>query len=262
MTTAGHLIEIHNISKAFGAVQALNRVELQIQYGEVLGIVGDNAAGKSTLLKILSGVYRPDRGRILIDGHEASFEGPEDARRLGIDMIYQDFALVPQLDVTDNIFLGRERLRRLVGLLVLDRKAMEEHSRRLFQQLGLAVPSVRTKVRELSGGQQQAVAIARATGFSARLILMDEPTANLGATAIEKVRQSIRNLRSQGVSVVVVSHRLEDVFGVGDRVVVLKHGRIVGERRISETDHDEILGMIISGVDRTNSMAPEVGGVQ
>lgn len=247
---AAPLVEMSDISKAFGAVQALRHVSLTVQHGEVLGVVGDNAAGKSTLMKILSGAYQPDRGKILVEGREVTFSSPHDARDLGIEMIYQDFALVPQLDVTENIFLGKERLWSWLGLPRLDRASMDTRARELFQQLGLAVPSVRSKVRELSGGQQQAVAIARATGFDAKLVIMDEPTANLGATAIEKVRQSIRNLKAHGVSLVIVSHWLEDLFAVADRVVVLKHGHVVGERPMSETDHDEILEMIVAGADR------------
>ncbi len=249
------LVEMVSISKAFGAVQALRHVSLAVHHGEVVGVVGDNAAGKSTLMKILSGVHQPDRGKILIEGREVSFTGPHDARQLGIEMIYQDFALVPQLDVTENIFLGKERMRSWFGLPRLDRPAMDARARELFRQLGLSVPSVRSKVQELSGGQQQAVAVARATGFEAKLVIMDEPTANLGATAIEKVRQSIRNLKAQGVSTVIVSHRLEDLFAVADRMVVLKHGRVVGERPIAETSHDEILEMIVAGVDRRAPLA-------
>jgi simple sugar transport system ATP-binding protein len=168
-------------------------------------------------------------------------------------MIYQDFALVPQLDVTENIFLGKELTKSWLGLRRLHRSAMDARAEELFRQLGLTVQSVRSKVRELSGGQQQAVAIARATGFEAKLVIMDEPTANLGSTAIEKVRQSIRNLKAHGVAVVIVSHRLEDLFAVANRMVVLKHGRVVGERSMAETNHNEILEMIVAGVDRRAS---------
>jgi ribose transport system ATP-binding protein len=253
------LVEMQGISKFFGAVQALHKVDFTVGHAEVVGLVGDNAAGKSTLMKILSGVYQADRGEIFVDERRVLFSGPQNARELGIEMIYQDFALVPQMDVTDNIFLGRETMRRSFGVLVLDKRTMDDRTREMFQHLGLTVPSVRSKVRELSGGQQQAVAIARATGFQARLVLMDEPTANLGATAIAKVRQSIRNLKARGVSIVIVSHRLEDLFAVCDRVVVLKHGRVVGERPMSETTHEEVLEMIVSGVDRRSSSQTTLG---
>lgn len=242
------LIDMIGISKSFGAVRALEHVDLTLGHAEVLGLVGDNAAGKSTLMKILSGAYRPDAGRILMEGREVEFHGPPDARRLGIEMIYQDFALVPQLTVTQNIFLGREESHG--GFLsILDNRRMDQRAREMFATLGLRVPSVRSAVRELSGGQQQAVAIARATAFAAKLVIMDEPTANLGATAIEKVRETIRRLKATGLSVIIISHRLEDVFAASDRVMVLKHGRVVGIRSTSETHADEILHMIIAGRD-------------
>ncbi len=247
--TAPPLIEMQEISKSFGAVRALSQVDLTVNRAEVLGLVGDNAAGKSTLMKILSGAYRPDRGRILVEGEPVAFGGPLDARARGIEMIYQDFALVPQLTVTQNIFLGREEVDRRLGVPILDRRKMDRRSRDLIGSLGLQVPSVRNAVRELSGGQQQAVAIARATGFEAKLVIMDEPTANLGATAIEKVRDSIKRMKARGVTVIVISHRLEDLFAAADRLMVLKHGRVVGSRVVAETATEEVLHMIIAGED-------------
>jgi ABC-type sugar transport system ATPase subunit len=243
------LVEMRGISKNFGAVRALHEVDLAVYPAEVLGLVGDNAAGKSTLMKVLSGAYRPDRGEILVEGCPAAFDGPIAARAAGIEMIYQDFALIRQLSVTQNIFLGREIVARRAGFPVLDRRRMDERARALFAALGLSVPSVKSAVRELSGGQQQAVAIARATGFAAKLVIMDEPTANLGAPAIVKVRDTIARLKVQGVAVIVISHRLEDVFAVGDRFMVMKHGRIIGTRMVADTHADEIVEMIISGRD-------------
>jgi simple sugar transport system ATP-binding protein len=247
MTTP--LVEMHNVSKTFGAVRALHHVHLTVGKGEVLGLVGDNAAGKSTLMKILAGAIRNDTGEIRINGQPVDHVHPIAARAAGIEMIYQDFALVPQLTVTQNIFLGREIARRVAGVQVLDKKAMNERARALFAALGLRVPSVTLPVRALSGGQQQAVAIARATGFDARLVIMDEPTANLGAPAIEKVRQTITRLKVAGVAVIVISHRLEDIFSVGDRFMVMKHGRVVGAREVADTNADEIVQMIVSGTD-------------
>jgi ribose transport system ATP-binding protein len=242
-------VAMRAISKTFGAVVALRGVDLSVERGEVVGLVGDNAAGKSTLMKILSGAYSADSGDILVEGRPARFEGPIAARAVGIEMIYQDFALVPQLTVTQNIFLGRERLRRHAGISTLDRHLMDSAAETMFARLGLRVPSVATPVRELSGGQQQAVAIARATGFAAKLVIMDEPTANLGASAIAKVRETILRLKASGVAVVIISHRLEDVFTVGDRMVVMKHGHVVGSRNVSDTATDEIVHMIVAGVD-------------
>lgn len=164
-------------------------------------------------------------------------------------MIYQDFALVPALTVTQNVFLGRERVSGLPALGVLNKAAMDERARSLFAALGLRVPSVSTPVRELSGGQQQAVAIARATGFDAKLVIMDEPTANLAAPAIAKVRETVLRLKKSGVSVILISHRLEDIFSVGDRFIIMKHGCVVGVRDVEDTHSDEIVQMIVSGVD-------------
>jgi len=243
------LIKMDGISKSFGAVRALHHAGLSIGRGEVLGLVGDNAAGKSTLMKILSGACRLDSGTIEVDGAVTIFQDPHDARAAGIEMIYQDYALVPELTVTQNIFLGREAVGAWPFPRVLQRRRMDEQAKVLFTGLGLRVPSVTSPVRHLSGGQQQAVAIARAIGFDAKLVIMDEPTANLGAPAIAKVRETIGRLKEKGVAVILISHRLEDVFSVGDRFVVMKHGRVVATRDVGDTDSDDIVKMIVSGVD-------------
>jgi ABC-type sugar transport system ATPase subunit len=248
------LVEMRDISKSFGAVRALSHVDLTVVLGEVLGLVGDNAAGKSTLMKILAGAHQPDSGQILVNGKPVTFSGPIAAREAGIEMIYQDFALVPQLTVTQNIFLGRERVTPAVGML--KQTEMDRRAKALFSTLGLRVPSVSAAVRELSGGQQQAVAIARATGFDAKLVIMDEPTANLGAPAIAKVRETIARLKQQGVAVIVISHRLEAIFAVGDRYNEMKHGRVIGSREVHGTHADEIVQLIVSGSDpRSNSQS-------
>ena len=249
------LVEMRGISKSFGAVAALRRVDLAVAAGEVLGLVGDNAAGKSTLMKILSGAYQPDAGEILVEGRKVEFDGPIAARAAGIEMIYQDFALVPQLTVTQNIFLGREKLHRHLGIATLDRRAMDEAAEAMFGRLGLRIPSVGSPVRELSGGQQQAVAIARATGFDAKLVIMDEPTANLGASAIAKVRETISRMKASGVAVIIISHRLEDIFTVGDRLLVMKHGHVVRSRSVTDTATGEIVHMIVAGTDPRQSAA-------
>ena len=248
------IIEMREISKYFGAVEALRRVSLTVHEGEVIGLVGDNAAGKSTLMKVLSGVHAPDAGQVLMDGHEVHFKSPMEARAAGIEMVYQDFALVPELSVMQNIYLGREVLGQGLGRGFLDKRSMAEGASALIDRLGLRVPPVDTPVRAISGGQQQAVAIARATAFDARLVIMDEPTANLGASAIEKVRQVIGRLKEHGVSVIVISHRLEDIITTADRAVVLKHGQLVGERLVAESDSDEILHMIVAGKDPMKPM--------
>lgn len=250
---AAPLITMRDITKAFGAVVAVRHVSLFVHAGEVVGLVGDNAAGKSTLMKILAGVHSPDTGEILLDGTPVHFASPMDARRAGIEMVYQDFALVPELTVTQNIFLGREIVGSGVRRGFLDKREMNERATRLIERLGLRVPPVDTPVRAISGGQQQAVAIARATAFDARLVIMDEPTASLGASAIEKVRQAIGQLKKHGVAVIVISHRLEDIIATADRTVVLKHGQVVGERVVAETGSNEILYMIVAGHDPRHS---------
>ena len=249
------VVEMRRIAKRFGAVVALRGVDLELHAGEALGLVGDNAAGKSTLMKVLSGAYSPDAGTIRLDGEEVMFAGPLHARDRGIEMVYQDFALVPELDVAQNIFLGREITERRLGVETLKTKQMRERALALFENLGLRVPPVTTPVRALSGGQQQAVAVARATAFEARVVIMDEPTANLGASAIEKVRETILTLKARGIGVILISHRLEDVFEVGDRLMVMKHGRVVGARKTSETDIAEVVHMIVAGQEPVSAAA-------
>jgi len=243
-------LELKNISKYFGAVRALHQVNFHVEKGEVIGLVGDNAAGKSTLMKIISGAYTPDKGNILLDGEERRWGSPREAREEGIEMLYQDFSLIPDLDVATNIFLGREPLMNLPGLNVINKDKMEEDAITILKKLGLRLPPPDSPVKDLSGGQQQAVAIARATGFDSRLVIMDEPTASLSAAAIEKLRRAIQNLKDQGVAVIIISHRLEDIFETADRVVVMKYGEIVGEREAHKTDEDEIVDMIVTGRDQ------------
>ena len=256
------LVEMRNISKTFGAVVALRQVSLTIGAGEVVGLVGDNAAGKSTLMKILSGVYSPDAGEIRLDGEPRTLTTPMEARGAGIEMVYQDFALVPELSVTQNIFLGRELLQSGPRSRFVDKPRMRERATHLIERLGLRVPPVDTPVRAISGGQQQAVAIARATAFDARLVIMDEPTANLAASAIGKVRAAIGRMKSHGVAVVIISHRIEDILETADRAVVLKHGHVVGERRMADTRGDELVHMIVAGQDprETGAAAAKNGG--
>jgi simple sugar transport system ATP-binding protein len=250
-------VTMRGIVKTFGAVRALRGVDFEVGPGEIVGLVGDNAAGKSTLMKVLSGVYAADAGEILIEGTPVRLASPMEARAAGIEMVYQDFALVPELSVTQNIFLGREMTRELLLLRFLNQPAMARLASELFGRLGLRVPPVDTPVRALSGGQQQAVAIARAIAFDARLVIMDEPTASLGATAIARVRETIGQLKTHGVAVVVISHRLEDVFTTADRVVVMKHGHVVGARAVADTAADEILHMIIAGNDPRRTIPPQ-----
>ena len=241
------LVEMQGIVKRFGAVEALRGADLELRHAEVLGLVGDNAAGKSTLMKVLTGVHRPDEGRILLDGRAVHFRDPHESRAAGIEMIYQDLALVPSLDVVANVYLGRETVKRALGGLVrrLDERAMEAATWEVLRRLKINMDSVRKSVGLLSGGQQQAVAIARAMSFNARVIVMDEPTANLAVREAGKVLDLVRELRSRGVAVILISHRLQDVFEVADRVVVLRSGRVAGVRVVADTTMDDIVRFIV-----------------
>lgn len=241
------LIRMRGIAKAFGAVQALRGADLSLWPGEVLGLVGDNAAGKSTLMKVLTGVHRPDGGEILFEGRPVAFHSPRDSRALGIEMIYQNLALAQNLDVVANVFLGREYTRTVVPGLVqrLDEPRMETETRQLLERLRINIASVRTNVERMSGGQQQAVAIARAVAFQARVVIMDEPTASLAVKEVGKVLDLIAQLRARGVSVILISHRLQDVFTTADRIMVLRSGQCVAERMIHDATMDEVVKYIV-----------------
>jgi ribose transport system ATP-binding protein len=241
------LVRMRRIEKNFGAVRALRGADLDLWPSEVLGLVGDNAAGKSTLMKILTGVHRPDSGEVFFEGKPVSFSSPQDSRALGIEMIYQNLALAQNLDVVANVFLGRERMRTVIPGLIswLDEARMEQDTRNLLERLRINIASVRTNVERMSGGQQQAVAIARAVAFQARVVIMDEPTASLAVKEVGKVLDLIRQLRESGVSVILISHRLQDVFTVCDRVMVLRSGERVAERTIADITMDETVKYIV-----------------
>lgn len=233
------IVEMRNIKKHFGAVQALRGVDLALHHNEVLGLVGDNAAGKSTLMKVLSGAYIPDDGGVFIEGEPVQFASPMDARRMGIEMVYQDYALANNLDVSANVFMGREVVRLSLGPFgVLNYVHMEQETKSLLNRLRIDIPSVRQKVERLSGGQRQAVAIARATAFDAKVIIMDEPTAALSVAAIDKVLELVRQLKSHGSSIIIISHRLEDIYRVSDRMVVLRQGRKVSDSPVEGDIHE------------------------
>jgi ABC-type sugar transport system ATPase subunit len=210
-------------------------------------MVGDNAAGKSTLMKVLTGAYAADSGTIRFDDREVRWASPHESRLAGIEMVYQDFALAGNLDVSANIFLGREATQPTLGGVVrlMDERNMEEGARHLLERLKIEIKSVRLKVENLSGGQRQAVAIARATAFQAKVVIMDEPTAALAVKEVSKVLEIIRGLKEHNIGVIIISHRLQDIFQVCDRIMVLRQGRNVGERLVPETTMDEIVGLIV-----------------
>ncbi len=236
---------MRNIKKSFAAVQALRGVDLTLHHGEVLGLMGDNAAGKSTLMKVLSGAYIPEEGEILIEGSKVHIANPSDARRLGIEMVYQDLALANNLDVTANVFLGRERVSAKFGPFgILDSEAMEQEADRLLDRLKINIPSVRQLVERLSGGQRQAVAIARAMAFNSKVIIMDEPTAALSVAAISQVLDLVRELKAQGASIIIISHRLEDIYAVSDRLIVMRLGRKVRDTPVTGNLDDFRSGVV------------------
>lgn len=243
------LVEMKDISKTFGAVKALQNVNFEVMPAEIVGLVGDNAAGKSTLMKVLSGAYIADLGEIWMDGKKVHISDPVDSRRLGIEMLYQNFALAGNINIYQNIFLGRELTRDYLGgvFKILDKKTMATRSVDLISRLKIDIHQVTKRVKELSGGQQQSVAIARVIAFNARLIVMDEPTANLGIKEVGRLLDLIRRLKEEGISIIFISHRLDDIFSVGDRVIVLKRGKRVGMRHIKDTSPNEVVRLIVAG---------------
>jgi simple sugar transport system ATP-binding protein len=256
-TRPAPIVEMRGISKTFGAVNALVDVNLTLHPGEILGLVGDNSAGKSTLMKILTGAYHRDSGEVLVDGKPTNFRNPHESRDRGIEMIYQDFALCGNLDVGQNIFLGRWPRK---GLFV-DRKRMYAEANDVLQRLKVNVNSVYQKVESLSGGRQQSVAIARAISFDPKVVILDEPTANLSHSATQTLLQTMAELKSHGVAQIIISHRLIDIFEVGDRVMVLKRGENVGDRYVKSTSEQEILELMITGTSETAKTADEAAGV-
>jgi ABC-type sugar transport system ATPase subunit len=244
------MLEIRHLVKRFGGLTAVDDVSLVVRAGEVVGLVGDNGAGKSTLIKCVSGVYQGDGGEILLSGEPVRFGKPIDARRAGIETIYQDLALAGNLDVSANIFLGREVRRRLIpGIHTLDEKRMLTESRTVLDSLGIRIPRFRAEIDKLSGGQRQAVAIARAVYWKAHLMIMDEPTNNLGVPEQRKVLSLIGTLKAQGVPVILISHTLPDVFAVTDRIVVMHRGRKVAEKATASTNSTEIVEYMVGARD-------------
>jgi len=242
------ILEVRNLSKHFGAVRALSDFSMAVRAGEVVALAGDNGAGKSTLIKALSGVYQPSAGEIFLNGAPIHFTTPQEARDKGIETIYQDLALADNLSIGANIFLGREPMRKAFGFLpVLDRRRMAEAARETMALLDFHVSRLDAPVSNFSGGQRQAVAIGRAVYWNARILIMDEPTAALGVPEQRKVLSLIHQLKAQGRGVIFISHNLQDIFAVSDRIIVLRRGVTAGERRIAETSHDEVVKLMIGG---------------
>ena len=239
------LLQLRSISKRFGAVQALSDVDFECDVGEVVALVGDNGAGKSTLVKVMAGTNPADKGTICFDGREVSIGTPQAATHLGIATVYQDLALCDNLDVVANLYVGREQARGFGNnLRLLDEIGMERHALGLLDRLSVSIPSVRTEVASLSGGQRQSIAVARATMGDPRVVILDEPTAALGVAQTRQVIDLIHRLRDQGLGVIVISHSLVDVFAVADRIEVLRLGKRVASFRTAETTAEEVVAAI------------------
>jgi len=234
-------VSLRGIRKSFGSHQALRGVDLDLYTGECLGLVGDNAAGKSTLTKIISGTYIPDEGTIVIDGETVRFSGPADARARHIDMVFQDLSLCDHIDVVGNLFLGRE----LTKGPFLDRARMLLEARHMLDSLEIRIPRLTAKVEKLSGGQRQAIAIARAASFNPKVLIMDEPTSALAVAEVEAVLALINRVKARGVSVVLITHRLQDLFRVCDRIAVMYEGTKVAEREIGRTNLEDLVKLIV-----------------
>jgi simple sugar transport system ATP-binding protein len=238
------LLSAHGVMKRYGQVQALHGADFDAYPGEVVALIGDNGAGKTTLVKALSGAVRPDAGEILLDGQPVHFDSPLDAQRRGVETVYQDLALAPDLDAAANLHLGRELMRGgiLRPLHILDRRAMRRQARIAFAELGVNLQDSGVSVASLSGGQRQSVAVARAVAYASRVIFMDEPTAALGVLQRERVLETARRVRDRGVSVVLISHNMPEVLAVSDRVEVLRLGRRVARFRTADTSVEELVG--------------------
>ena len=242
------LLEVRGLSKHFGAIRALDDFDMTIGRGEVVALAGDNGAGKTTMIKTISGVFRPTAGEVRLKGEPVSFATPHEARDRGIETIYQDLALADNLSIGANIFLGREPMTKAFGFLpVLDRATMRNAARETMALLDFHVSRLDAPVSNFSGGQRQAVAIGRAVHWDAQILIMDEPTAALGVPEQRKVISLIHQLKAQGRGIIFISHNLQDIFAVSDRIVVMRRGIKAGERRISETTHDEVVKLMIGG---------------
>jgi len=237
------LLELENIAKHFGAIRALDGVSFSIEPGDVVGLMGDNGAGKSTLVKILAGNYNPTGGDYLIDGQLVHFHKPLDARRAGIEVVYQDLAICDNLSAAANVFLGREIMKGVWPFRVLDHKAMREKAAELFRELK-SETRPRDLVQRMSGGQRQAVAIARTRLADAKVVLMDEPTAAISVRQVAEVLALIKRLQERGIAVVLISHRMPDVFSVCNRVIVMRRGTKVADKRIDQSSPEEITALI------------------
>jgi len=241
------LLELKAVSKHFGAIEALAGIDFHLEPGQIVGLMGDNGAGKSTMVKIIAGNFPPSAGEITLEGKPVHFHKPVEARAAGIEVVYQDLALCNNLSASANVFLGREKMRRFGPFQLLDDRAMNERSRVLFAELKSETRPA-DAVRSMSGGQRQAVAIARTHLSKAKIVLMDEPTAAISVRQVAEVLDLLRRLRDQGIAIVLISHRMPDVFTVADRIVVLRRGHKVADKPIHESSPEEVTGLITGAI--------------
>ncbi len=259
MSATTPLLELRDITKSFGSVQALQSVDFEVRAGEVMALVGDNGAGKSTLIKCVAGTHMPDSGQILFEGNDVTIHSPRDAGRLGIEVVYQDLALCDNLDVVANMYLGREANR----FEILNEAVMEQKTTETLKSLAVTtIRSVRQTVATLSGGQRQSVAVARAVMWNSKLVILDEPTAALGVAQTEQVLELVRRLGQQGLGVILISHNLHDVFETADRITVLRLGRDVGVFERRTTTQQEVVEAITAGVATKVSGIPSAAAVE
>jgi D-xylose transport system ATP-binding protein len=244
------ILEMKGISKRFGAVQALSEVDFEVYPDEVVGLVGDNGAGKSTLVKIIAGTYQPDAGQYIFEGEVVTVNNPRQATDLGIQTVYQDLALCDNLDVVANLYLGREETQRVIPGLFdsIDEITMEQGALHYITDLHVNIPSIRSRIATLSGGQRQSVAVARAVMWNSKVVLLDEPTAALGVEQTRQVKQLILRLREQGLGIVVISHNLADIFDVSDRIIVLRLGKRVATFKTHVSNHEQVVAAITGAV--------------
>jgi len=241
------LLEVRNVSKSFGAIHAVNDISWSVEPGEVVGLMGDNGAGKSTLVKLIAGNFPPTDGEVLVDGEVCHFHKPIQARAKGIEVVYQDLALADNLTAAQNVFLGREQNKGFWPFRVLNKQAMIDRSAKLFDELK-SETRPRDLVKKMSGGQRQAVAIARTRLSNAKLVLMDEPTAAISVRQVAEVLELIRRLKHQDVAVILISHRMPDVFAVSDRIIVMRRGAKVADKATASTSPEEITGLITGAI--------------
>jgi simple sugar transport system ATP-binding protein len=243
-----NLLVVRGLKKSFGRVQALREATLSLPRRQITALIGDNGAGKSTLVRNIVGVHQPDGGEVLLDGQVVAFNNPQQGRSAGIETVFQDLALVEDLTVAQNLFLGREATRRLGPLSILDRRRMRREAADMVGTLAINVPQVTARVRRLSGGQRQAVSLARAAGFSSKLVILDEPTAALGVQETERVEQLILDLKDRGATILIISHNFEQVLRLSDQVVVMRAGRTVARRKTSDTDGQELVALVTGAI--------------